>query len=132
MPNPNLNLIHTLPLNLVPHCCSAGQLVHLTHAAIHFLWMKPSKFRKFSFSVLHCSAVLSARNFIQTLKHSQTLNYYTCILIFLLSFIVFKIKRFLQHLNSISVWLQLFQQTFKDSALAIQPQPVSFQNSHTI
>ncbi len=32
IPNPNLNLtsIHTLPLNFVPHCCSAGLLVHLT------------------------------------------------------------------------------------------------------
>ncbi len=44
MPNPNLNLtsIHTLPLNMMPHRCSAGLLVHLTYAGT--VW--PLTFKK--------------------------------------------------------------------------------------
>ncbi len=38
----------------------------------------------------------------------------------------------IQLLNSISVWLQFFRQTFEDPALAIQRQPVSFQHSQAV
>ncbi len=60
LPNPNLNLtsIRTLPLNLVPHCCSAGPVVHLTtcrpYSELSEQWAGPWK----NTTLLHLSLAL--------------------------------------------------------------------------